>query len=184
MPVFPGTLTGGYTTGSGAPAGTGSNGDEYYDYTNFRYYRSDGVGWIILSEPVQTFTPTLTQSATVTKTVTEASYQRSNGRCRGNVQLAITSAGTAGNAVIFGLPIASAVLQYSSIGGGRLYDVSANLTYPYILEMAASNVTARGCPTTAPASNFIGVSEFTAGLASGGDTVTYFFDYPMTTMYS
>ena len=43
--------------GAGAPAGTGSDGEEYWDTTNKRLYRSDGVGWIIMAEPGQAFTP-------------------------------------------------------------------------------------------------------------------------------
>lgn len=42
----------GYRQGLGAPPGTGANGDEWWDKANFRLYRSDGSGWIILAEPV------------------------------------------------------------------------------------------------------------------------------------
>lgn len=48
------------TKASGAPVGTGTAGDLYYDTSAKRTYQSDGTAWIIMSEPWQTYTPTLT----------------------------------------------------------------------------------------------------------------------------
>lgn len=54
------------------------------------------------------YTPTLTQSGALTKTVTYAKYQRIGRTIHLMVNLTITSAGTAGNAIVIGLPVAAA----------------------------------------------------------------------------
>lgn len=52
------------------------------------------------------YTPTFTQSATITKTVQRAAYMKIGRLVTVNYRLAATSAGTAGQAVRIGLPVA------------------------------------------------------------------------------
>lgn len=74
------------------------------------------------------YTPTLTQSATVTKTVTYANYMKIGRLVIAVVNLAVTGAGTSSNAVRVGLPV-DAVTTQLEIGGGIIYDTSANTMY-------------------------------------------------------
>jgi hypothetical protein len=82
---------------------------------------SIGAAW-------ESYTPTLTQSATVTKTVTYAKYTRINKLCMVNVRLDVTGAGTAANSVVVGLPLTSATANIN-IGSVSLYDASTSTNY-------------------------------------------------------
>lgn len=82
---------------------------------------SIGAAW-------ESYTPTLTQSGAVTKTVTYAKYTQINKLCIVNIRLDVTGTGTAGNAVVVGLPLTSATTTLS-IGSVSIYDASASTNY-------------------------------------------------------
>lgn len=110
------------TKGAGAPGGTGTAGDWYYDTTAKRAYRSDGAGWIIMSEPVITsFVPTVSAvTGTITTVGTKTfAYQRSNGWLDWEAYIGITTNGTGAGAVLITLPIAYVTLGQSILGFGR-----------------------------------------------------------------
>ena len=67
------------TKGAGAPSGTGVEGQQYYDTTNDRLYLSDGVGWIIMYEPWQTYTPTTTNISNGSGFTLTGAFKRSMG---------------------------------------------------------------------------------------------------------
>lgn len=75
------------------------------------------------------YTPTLTQSATVTKTINNARYCQIQKTVFVQVYLIATSAGTAGNIVQIGLPLAARAANSSTTGIGQLYDASTNTIY-------------------------------------------------------
>jgi hypothetical protein len=78
----------------------------------------------------ETYTPTLVQSTAVTKTVTIARYGQIQKIVFGTVFLVVTGTGVATNQVKIGLPIAAKVGSNSAIiGGGFVYDASANAAY-------------------------------------------------------
>lgn len=137
----------------------------------------NGSTFSTLIEPAHgaltTYTPTLTQSATPTKTVTYASYIRIGRYISGNVQLAVTSSGTASNAVLVGIPI-TAVSGAFAVGAGYIIDSSAGLIYAGTASLASS-VTLQIIPGAGLAAA-LGVSQFTAAVASG-DTVSVSFSY-------
>ena len=81
-----------------------------------------GAAWV-------DYTPTLTQSATVTKTISNARYCQIQKTVFVQVYLIATSAGTAGNIVKIGLPIAARAANSSTTGIAQLYDASTNLMY-------------------------------------------------------
>ena len=83
--------------------------------------QSIGAAWV-------DYTPTLTQSATVTKTVVIARYCQFQKTIIGQLVLNATSAGTAGNAVQIGLPIAARTAG-AVLGSGYIYDASTNTIY-------------------------------------------------------
>lgn len=80
-----------------------------------------GAAWV-------DYTPTLTQSATVTKTIVIARYCQFQKTIIGQLVLNATSAGTAGNAVQIGLPIAARTTG-AVLGSGYIYDASTNTIY-------------------------------------------------------
>jgi len=71
-----------------------------------------GAAWV-------DYTPTLTQSATVTKTISNARYCQIQKTVFVQVYLIATSAGTAGNIVKIGLPIAARTGNSSTTGIGQ-----------------------------------------------------------------
>lgn len=121
------------------------------------------------------FTPTLTQSATVTKTVTSATYMRVGRTIFVEYRLTVTGTGTAANAVLVGLPVTARGGTGTIAGSGSIYDSSANLSYKGLAEFASTS-TVRFLPTETTVANFLGVTSFTAALASG-DVVAGFLIY-------
>jgi len=107
------------------------------------------------------YTPTLTQTATVTKTVTCAAYCKIGRLVIAQVQLAVTSAGTSGGAVLIGLPVTASA-------SGRMcgsMSISSTGTSVYTHGPALANTTSVfGMLTTV--GNYYGVNPTTA-LASG-----------------
>ncbi|CAB4167424.1 hypothetical protein UFOVP1663_21 [uncultured Caudovirales phage] len=81
-----------------------------------------GAAWV-------DYTPTLTQSATVTKNITNARYCQIQKTVFVQVYLIGTSAGTAGNILKIGLPIAARAANSSTTGIGQFYDASTNIIY-------------------------------------------------------
>lgn len=120
------------------------------------------------------YTPTLTQSATVTKTVSAASYAKAGRKVSARFYLIATGAGTAGNAVVVGLPVA-ALFGAGATGPGYLYDASAATFYTCQFDLA-STTTARLLIGTA--TNYAGVAGggFTAAMAAG-DVISGILEY-------
>lgn len=78
----------------------------------------------------QSYTPTLTQSATVTYTNNYSKYIAETGRVTFQAMLTATSAGTAANPVVVTLPVTGlGNVSYKVIGNGTFYDQSTNTTY-------------------------------------------------------
>ena len=80
-----------------------------------------GAAWV-------DYTPTLTQGVAVTKTISYAKYCQIQKTVIVSIFLTATSAGTAGQFVLVGLPIApkSGATQ---LGTGFIYDASTNALY-------------------------------------------------------
>lgn len=116
------------------------------------------------------YTPTLTQSATLTKTVTRATYTQIVKTVIGAANLAITSSGTASNAIVVGLPVAAAVSAGLSVGSfwysaaGTNYSGDAVLTTSTTVSLISTGGT-----------NYFGVNP--AVTAVSGHTITINFSY-------
>jgi hypothetical protein len=72
----------------------------------------------------QTYTPTWTQSATITKTVNWARYTQLNKLVIVSLKMTATSAGTANNKVLVGLPVTASANNFV-LGGAFVVDESA-----------------------------------------------------------
>lgn len=77
----------------------------------------------------ESYTPTLTQSVTVTKTTSYARYCQFQKTVIVQVYLVATSAGTAAQEVVVGLPLTATGSTGRAIGTGFIYDASANVIY-------------------------------------------------------
>jgi hypothetical protein len=117
------------------------------------------------------YTPTLTQSVTVTKTVTKGRYQQIGKTVFFEVVLAVTSSGTATNAVTIGLPVTAQSSNGQHCGTGRVFDTSAAATFPG-LAIVASTTTCTLVDSTAGLTGNPTVlgqtgAAFAAAIASG-----------------
>jgi hypothetical protein len=120
------------------------------------------------------YVPTLTQGATVTKTTNYSRYRRSGRQITVELFLVVTGAGTAGNVLVIGLPVA-AFAAGPSAGVGVIFDASAGLNYGGVAAITATT-TVSLLPTSADSANYLGASVFVAALAVGDvvlATLTY-----------
>lgn len=106
--------------GAGAPAGTGSNGQLYFDTTNDRLYLSDGAGWIILYEPRQAWTPTA--SWTVGNGTWVAGYRRHGGLCTFDASFTFGTTSSIAGIASINLPLACIGAPAAAFGCG--FDIS------------------------------------------------------------
>lgn len=104
------------TSGAGAPSGTGIAGDLYYDTTNKRLYLSDGVGWIIMSEPENTsWVPTWNNVTLGTGGSKTGRYHRSDGYVDFHILLVLGTGGGFTGTLSFDLPMAHDVVHRGAI---------------------------------------------------------------------
>lgn len=120
-----------------------------------RLMRYNGSAWVIRSEPVQTWTPTVTQSASVTVTVTRAIYQRHDGLWWAKARLTVTGSGTAANNVSISTPFTMANANDSG-GSFFIYDNSAGFFYAG--HVAPSSTTAVILQSGAGVTGYFGVT--------------------------
>jgi hypothetical protein len=137
------------------------------------YLTGEGGAWT-------TWTPTLTQSGAVTATVTHAVYGRWGRLIIANFRLAVTGAGTGGNAVTVSLPVTAARANMM-VGTGSVFDTSASLGYSgNVFLPSTTTMDYRQQGTGTATDNRIGVAGFTAALAAG-DGIDGFFMYEAAT---
>lgn len=76
--------------------------------------------WVVINEPKQTWTPTVSQPGSIAKTVNWGWYQRQGGLYRADCKLSITGSGTGGNAITVSTPF-----THVDAGGiFRIFDTS------------------------------------------------------------
>ena len=122
------------------------------------------------------WTPTVTQSGSVTVTVSYAKYQRIGRLIHAQCKLDVTGSGTGANAVIIGgLPVTAATSNLI-VGTAMVYDVSATSNYPAHARLASTTTLDLYGTTAVSADPRLGVTTFTAALASG-DAVWADFNY-------
>lgn len=126
----------------------------------------------LLYTPPTDYTPTLTQSGTVTKTVTRGRYTQLGKTVSAWGRLVPTATGSAGTAILAGLPVAAAynsqVVGTASITlGGTAYRASVILNGTLTVLFREADV--------ATASNMGVVPN--VGLASSGDLIDFFAIY-------
>lgn len=156
-----------------------TEGAQIYETDTDRVYLYTGGAWALISAhgAYETFTPTLTQSATPTKTVTRAAYHRSGRRISGDSVLTLTGAGTASNNIVVGLPVAMATTDPSTIlGYGWLFKIATGFLHFFTLLRQNSTSCVLLVNASGAAGGYLGTTGTAAALASG-DVITYSFDY-------
>lgn len=83
----------------------------------------------------ESYTPSWTQSATISKTVNWARYTQLGKWVQGSIKMTATSAGTANNKILVGLPV-TASANNMIIGSMFLYDASAVNKYRWDMKFA------------------------------------------------
>jgi len=91
-----------------------------------------GAAWV-------DYTPTLTQGVAVTKTIINARYCQFQKTVIVQAKVIATSAGTAGQGVLIGLPITARSSNSTISGIFTFYDASANTFYPCGGQLDANN---------------------------------------------
>lgn len=119
------------------------------------------------------WTPVVDQGATtgIANTANTALYLQFGKLVIAKLQVTLSAAGTAGSAVLVGLPVTPAGAAGLPIGlDGAVYDVSASLSYPCRIEIAstsgAGKLRFRRVDATTAAAGYWGVDPNVA-LASG-----------------
>lgn len=122
-----------------------------------------------IGEAWTSYTPTITQGAAITKTITYAKWARVNKIVVVEANIALTSAGTASNALTLTLPIAPATSGiFSMIGSAMFY--KASTTLPYILAAVYDSGSLKFWHETA-GGNFFGAVP--AVTVANGDNISF-----------
>ena len=137
---------------------TGAAGRVIYETDTKTLLLHDGTGWVIMSEPVQTFTPAVTGLTNASLTGT---YQRSNGYIDFTSSAGLGAGGAATTQIALGIPKAPAgvnratfnvILSGPSAYVGMNNELAAGQTLPAIFSMSVSGalIIAAGTGPAAP----------------------------------
>ncbi len=108
------------TTARDAAITAPGDGEHAYTTGNDTLWEYQSSAWVILNEPKQTWTPTISQPGSIAKTTNWAYFQRQGGLYRATCKLSITGSGTAVNAITVSTPLT----QVEGFGAFVFYDVS------------------------------------------------------------
>lgn len=173
------------TSGSGSPAGTGIAGDRYYDSTNKRLFLSDGGGWIIMQEPPNTTTPTLSGLACGTggSALNRMIYQRSGGFLDFEWRFVFgTSGQTFPASPVVTVPVAFA--ESESVFPCILLDASVTRYYGVLATQSSTTLALLQWPATATGGAFVTAAAMGTWTPGAGDVFICRGRYRMTTQYS
>lgn len=157
---------------------TGFEGLEIYETDTNRAWLHDGSSFIPWGNVSawNTYTPSLTQSATITKTVTYARYWKHGRTVVAQGSLAATSNGTANNVIKIGLPVAGVA---TLVPGGLIWWIASGVYYPAFAAMDTTSTIVGVLPTLAVnlgQTATVGGSAYDNQVASG-DTLAFSFVY-------
>ena len=122
------------------------------------------------------WTPTLVQGVTVAKT-TVATWLKTHREARFRATLTATASGTAANAIVLGLPVATSATYATNDVIGYAYFLDASAAERYFGALLwASSTTAKISTGNVGPTLYQGNNDFIAAIASG-DTVSYYGFY-------
>ncbi|NDF13036.1 MAG: hypothetical protein EB060_09525 [Proteobacteria bacterium] len=143
----------------------------------YQMFLNGNVAYLINPSSVwQSYTPTLTQSATVTFTTNDSQYKLlDNNTVVWQFNLTATSAGTASNAIQLTLPLTAAASNaYSCVGAALILKNSGALIYSSVAALS-STTAMRFFSGSGTSANYVGITPAIT-LASGDQiagTITY-----------
>lgn len=166
---------------------TGANryvGQRIYETDTQRELLYDGVGWIIMSEPVQSYTPALTNLTPGNGTLA-CTYHRTDGFCYVTIKFTVGSTSAVGTSPTFSLPVALSDGAGIDVSNALLLDLSAGGRY------YGHGVASSGTTVSIVAENTSGTYALWDSVAASvpmtwaaGDSLTLTARYQMTTRYS
>lgn len=173
-------------TAAARPTATAAlDGYTYYATDTDTVSFCDGTGWVIMSEPSQSFTPTWTAGLTTTSGTNVGTYKRSDGWIDVQAQFTFGASSAVTGNVVFQYPIAAFATPGASQFQLAFYDSSAANTFSGLAATPSTtqvNVCAVGTASTYAAvavlSSTIPFSWATA------DVIYVSARYRMTTRYS
>ena len=158
-------------------------GQRIFESDTGRELLYDGTGWVIMSEPTQTYTPALT-NVTLGNGTNSGQYHRSDGYVDFATQLVLGSTSAITGAVAIGLPINAGGLTGGNAMPAQclLFDASVGL----VLGVALVNGTTAVYPSylSSLAGAATSVNTTTPFTWANGDAIWIKGRYRMTTRYS
>ena len=122
------------TTRPGSPTA----GDKIFETNTLRTLQWDGTGWVILAEPINLWTPTITGITIGNGSWNWADYHRSDGYCDFSARLITgTTTTLAGTRLLFTLPVNAARPTQTGQFGAGFYD-SGGSWYPGVASLTGS----------------------------------------------
>lgn len=165
-----------------------TSGDQIFETNTLRTLQYDGTGWVILSEPINVWTPTITGITIGNGFWDWADYHRSDGYCDFSARLVTgTTTTLAGTRLLFTLPINAARPTQTGQFGVGYYD-SGGAWYPGVASLtgSVSNIYL-DCQNSAGTYTIVnavtGVTPFNWSIGSG-HSIDVSGRYRMVTRYS
>jgi hypothetical protein len=146
------------------------------------YY--DGTGWIILMEPTQTYTPTLTNITLGNGTLT-GTYHRSDGWCDFAVSVVFGSTTTMGTDPTIGLPVATNLIRENELSVAMI-DLSPVVRYTGHNVAVAGGVASVVVQALTATGTYVSATQITATVPmtwATGDVLYVTGRYRMNTRY-
>jgi hypothetical protein len=160
-------------------------GYTYYATDTERVRLCDGTGWVIMSEPSQSFTPTWASGLTTTSGTNVGTYKRSDGWIDVQAQFTFGASSAVTGNVVFQYPIAAFATPTTPQFQAAFFDTSASTTFSACATTPSTtqvSLCAVGAGATYASIAFL---TSTIPFAWGtGDTITVAARYRMTTRYS
>lgn len=107
-----------------ALSGNLEEGMHAYTEDNNRHYFYTGAAWVILSEPRQSWSPTVTQGSSITGTVNRGWYRRSDGLYEARLVFTCTNGGTPTEPIVITTP--ETALSTADLCGTYGFDFLSN----------------------------------------------------------
>lgn len=144
----------------------------------------DGTGWVIMSEPAQSYTPALT-NITAGNGALAGMYHRSDGWCDFHATFTLGSTSAVSGSVTIGLPKATAGIGFGQLSVG-FYDNSAGLSSLGVAYVVSATGTAVSVFAANSNTTYVGISPLASNTPftwATGDIIDVAGRFRMNTRY-
>lgn len=164
---------------------TPSPGQMFFDINTQRQWQHDGIGWVIMSEPWRTYTPTLVGTSLGSGGTVTGRYHRADGICMMTARVTLGSGGSfvSGGEPVIGVPVPLLSGDDGVGSKGLITDVDTGSTYVVAgLVVSANAIVVRYVwPGLNDVKPIISNTPFTAAV---GDHFVISMTYQMASRYS